>query len=392
MKYLILIFSLLIFNQPVSIATDPASGAASESGMFDKAGEFFSSSAGVAILSGISAVLSGILYKAAKKQEEDSEDNIKKIDKIIAEFHDSYIFYCPDGRDDLKDANCYCYTEDGKKNSNRTKSQTCMDLWKKDGFKLSGSAGSYAGGNGKSEPVGCMTQSGQFDEKCGCRKFIDAKGNNACYKASSITLPNNEIGSAVLSKSGLQDSVKLANNSANGNPNFGGVSTGSLTTKAIDTKSIHDQLLSKVVASGNGKGLVQANESNVFALAKKVMGEKALKNSIEKYKMNSNSMAGAVDNSMKAQVSEAAKKAGVTSQISGGSGLQSKGETKKDSSISVNVDGGSGVTQIQNLGDNNEQKTYKIKNDVNKDKSASLFQIISNRYINSGLRRLFEGQ
>jgi hypothetical protein len=423
MKNIILIISLLLLNQPISFgepgitdmgeivitdtklpagaekvaaegATEGASKAAGESGgVFDKAGDLFSSSAGVAILAGISAVLSGILYKAAKKQEEDSEENIKKIDKIIAEFNDAFIFYCPKGREDLTDANCYCYTEDGKKNPNRTKSQTCMALWSKDGFKLSGSAGSYAGGNGKAEPVGCMTQSGQFDEKCGCRKFIDAKGNNACYKASSVTLPSNEIGSSVLAKSGLQDAMKLANNSANGNPNFGGANSSQLVAKAIDNKNIHDNLLAKVMASGNGKGLVKVDEGNVFALTKKAIGEKGLKHAIENYKMNPHSLGtGPTDNSMKVQVSEAAKKVGVKSEISGGSGLQNRGDTKKDASINVNVDGGSGVTQIQNLGDTTEQKTYKIKNDVNKDKSASLFQIISNRYINSGLRRLFEGQ
>jgi hypothetical protein len=404
MKNIILIISLLLFNQPISIAdgaeevitkpvTEGASNAAGESGVFDKAGEFFSSSKGVAILAGISAVLSGILYKAAQKQEEESEDNIKKIDKIIAEFNDSFIFFCPKGRDDLTDANCYCYTDDGKKNPNRTKSQTCVALWSKNDYKLSSSAGNYSGGNGKAEPMGCMTKSGQFDERCTCRKFIDAKGNNGCYKTSSVTLPSNDIGTTMLSKSGLQDAMKLANNAANGNPNFGGINTGGLITKAIDTKNIHDNLLSKVMASENGKGLVKVDEGNVFSLANKVIGEKGVKHAIENYKMNNNPIAGGfIDNSMKSQVAQAAKKVGVTSAISGGNGLQGRGEAKKDTAVSVNVEGGSGVTQIQNLGDNNEQKTYKIKNDINKDKGASLFEIISNRYINSGLRRLFDKQ
>ena len=409
MRHIILILTLLLIHQPISCgepvdtvkevgtgaaegAADGASKATGESGVFDKAGDFFSTSAGVAILSGISAVLSGILYKAAEKQEQESEDNIKKIDKIIAEFNDAFIFFCPKGRDDLTDANCYCYTDDGKKNPNRTKSQTCQSLWSKDGYKLTASAGSYAGGNGKAEAVGCMTQSGKFDEKCTCRKFIDAKGNNGCFKASSVTLPNNEIGSAMLSKSGLQDAMKLANNAANGNPNFGGTNASQLVAKAIDTKNIHDNLLAKVIASGNGKGLVKVDDGNVFSLAKSAIGEKGFKNAIENYKMNSNSIAGGVtDPGLKSQINQAAKKVGVASAISGGNGLQPRGEAKKEATVSVNVDGG-GVTQIQNLGDNNEQKTYKIKNDINRDKGASLFEIISNRYINSGLRRLFEKQ
>ena len=38
-----------------------------------------------------------------------------------------------------------------------------------------------------------------------------------------------------------------------------------------------------------------------------------------------------------------------------------------------------------------DEKEYKLKNsDVSTDKSASIFEIISNRYIQSGLKRLFE--
>ena len=357
-----------------------------------KVGEFFSSSAGVATMSGLSAVMSGILYKGAEKQEQEAEENVKKIERIIAEFNDSFIFFCPKGRDDLTDANCYCYNDDGKKNPNRTKSQICQTLWSKNSYKLLSKADSYAGGNGRSEAAGCMTRSGQFDERCNCRKFVDSRGNNSCFKASTITLPNNEFGTSMMSKTGLQDAMKLATNSANGNPNFGGMNSGMLAMKAIDTNVLHNNMASKLMTNGAAKeGFSKIDESNVLQLAKGAIGEKAFKHALNAYKPSTSLLASnaTVDSGLKAKIAEANKKlAGAA--ISGGNGLQGRGETKKDVSVSVSVDGAGGASQIQNLGDGADQKTYKIKNDINKDKGASLFEIISNRYINSGLRRLFD--
>lgn len=354
-------------------------------------GEFFSSPKGVAVMSGISTVLSGMLYKAAAEQEEEAQKNIVKIDKIIASFKDSFMYYCPSGRESLTEPKCYCYTEDGKQNPDRSKSQTCTALWAKDTYKLMAEAGNYAGVAHAVDPVGCVAVSGQFDEKCRCKKLVDAKGNNACMKTSSISIPANSFGAGLLKNTGIQDVLKFAANSTNGNPNFGNISAGSLGLKAIQGKQFNEALIAKIQsAAGKGdNGFMNVNEKNALQLARAAIGEKGFASAMA----HSNSAIDAssarpTDPKINALLKEAERKAGFDT-VGSGRGLQNKKAEAKE--MTFNLMGDSNAPSAGSAQDFPEaKKNYNYKGDISKRSDTSIFDIISNRYIQSGLKRLFD--
>lgn len=366
-----------------------AAAAATETGSLDHLKKFFDSPMGVVTIAGIATAYSSILYKAAGKQEEESKNNIKKIDKLIASYKDSNVNNCPKGRDDLSTPSCYCYLSTGAKNSNRSNSQVCIDLWAKGDYTLSGDAANYANGIYNPDVAGCVNVNGQFDETCKCKKFIDSSGNNACKKEASITLPNDTFSTAMATSTGLKDLLKYSANTTNGNPGYNLLSTGNLTANAIRNKQITDQLTTKLPPNTN---LPKINESNVGKYAVALMGEKALRNAMASnggaasYVGSSRSNNPAVENLLK----KAQEKVGI--DVAGsGKGLENKKEGKKPGlNFNFAEVGSSGAGQvIQDFPE--ENKNYKYKNsDIVTDNSASIFEIISNRYIQSGLKRLFE--
>jgi hypothetical protein len=351
-----------------------------------KIGSFFDSPQGILIVSGVAAVYSGMLYSAAAKQEQESDDNIKKIDKIIAEFKDSYIAFCPDGREDLNKPECYCYLATGAQNTTRTNSQICQTLWSKNTYKITTTTGDYNGLGTFVDPVGCLNMNGQFDENCNCKKLIDSKGANACQKSVSITIPNS-IASAVLSNTGLKDVMQVSANSTNGNPLLGNFNVNSLGAKAIATENVKKQLLSKIATGSNTPALSLVNSGNVGKYASAMIGDRniaaAAANSRSAMDMSSSPM----DPNAASLLKAAASKAGID-LVGSGRGMSAKKADAKDGfSLNLNGDGSAGGNQNPNFPET--QKNYKI-NDISKKADTSIFEIISNRYIQSGLRRLFD--
>ncbi len=368
-------------------ATQAAAGQTMSKGI----GDFFNSPKGVLVISGIGAVYSGMLYKAAAEQEAEAEENIKKIDRVLLEFKDSFVAFCPNGREDLSQPDCYCYLSSGEKNQNRTKSQICQDLWTKNSYKLSAVAGDYGGLSKFADPVGCLTVSGQFDENCKCKKFLDKSGNNACQKGVSITLPQG-FGTTFATNTAIKDIVQLSANAGNGNPLLGNFNTGALASKAIATQKLKEALLSKVAADLPADALKYSNinSKNVDSFANAILGEKAIAAATAGSKSALDITASSPEGKMTGALKAAATKAGLDFSGSGKGLANKKADNKEALAFNFNP-GQEAQAQAGQLQDFPEQpKTYKIKGDISKQSGASLFEIISNRYIQSGLKRLFE--
>ncbi len=386
------IITLVQSLQPL-YAIDPAGAVAgvvkSPPGSMSKVGNFMNSSLGILTISGIATIYSGLLYKGAAKQEEESKENIKKLEKMIASFKDSYSGYCPKGRDELTDPACYCYTDDGKKNTTRTNSQSCIDLWAKSTYKLSGDANNYGLGTAV-EPVGCVNLNNEFDETCKCKKFVDAKGSNSCKKGVSLTLPNDTFSTGLATSAGVNNTLKFAANSLNGNPRFDLLSSGSLNANALKAKQVTRQVATSLEKDKNIK-LPLIDETNVGKYAAALIGQNnidnAMKSSFGATSIgNSRSSNPAVENILKA----AQVKAGL--EISGGKGLGAKKSSNNQLSLNFNdTSGMTGAGQLIQDFPEEAEKNYKYKNsDISNNDSASIFEIISNRYVQSGLKRLFE--
>lgn len=373
------------------MATDAAStGASAATGSLDKLQNFFDSPMGILTISGIATVYSGILYKGAAKQEEESQANVKKIDKMIASFKDSYSGYCPKGRDTMADPACYCYTDAGKKNNTRTNSQTCVDLWAKSSYKLSGDANNYGIGTAV-EPVGCVTLAGEFDENCKCKKFIDAKGVNACKKEASITLSSDPFSTGFATSTGVNDILKFTANSTNGNPRFDLLGTGALTTNALRAKQVTTKLMNDLAAKDKDTKYPNIDETNAGKYAAALLGQNNINNGMKGSSAAMNVASSRSDNpAVENLLKDAQAKAGL--EMTGGKGIDSKKSGKKNNlSLNFNDSGSVSAGQVLQGFSETPEKNYKYKNsDINTNESASIFEIISNRYVQSGLKRLFE--
>ena len=383
---------------PVSATSTATSKAASSTGASGNASKltgfkkFFDSPMGILTVSGIATVYSGILYGAADKQEKESQDNIKKIDKIIASFTDSYSGYCPKGRDNLAEPSCYCYTDAGKKNTNRTNSQACISLWAKNDYKLGGANGDYnaASFNGV---AGCVALDGQFDETCKCKKFVDAKGVNACKKEASITLPNDAFSTGLATTGGLSDVLQFAANAGNGNPALDSLNSATLKTNAIKARQIKEALITKLSGVDKDMKIPIIDESNAAKFASAAIGDKVIAAGVASNSGMAMNVASArtdnpvVENLLK----QAQEKVGI--DVTGGKGIDAKKTVKRPGlDLNFSGDGAAPGGNGQVIADfPEEKKNYKYKNsDIVTDNSMSLFEIISNRYVQSGLKRLFD--
>lgn len=414
-KLILIIFSLLIFAQKTfggaasevlkQKGKDTVVGGATAWGVSkaldqapsltpfrQKLGSFMSNPPGIMILSSIATLNAGILYSAAEEQETESEQNIAKIEKLLAVYKDSWFDYCPNGRENLNEPNCYCYSEDGKQNPNRTKSQICVSLWEKNSKKISAAAGNYNGIAAKNDPVGCVTTNGEFDENCKCKKFLNPQGQNACMKSISLNANNNPLGLAYLNTSGFDKVAKalVAQTSgqsmlANLNPNMlaAAIAKQGDMNNGIFTRIANDPTKKKYKVFNDDNEILKA-QNGVFSKSDIAHASSAIGSSASSM-IGGNQPEGAATNLLK----EAAAKAGLD-MVGSGRGLQNKkAENKEGMNFNLATENASTAGQVQSFPEMEKNYNYK-DSDISKNSDSNLFDIISNRYIQSGLKRLFD--
>jgi hypothetical protein len=382
-----------------SAAAGAAAGAASNaamtevaknSGVFqqwrEKAGKFLESPLGVGIVGSIGLVNSLTLRSAAEDQVRDSEANIKKIEKLMAEFKDSFSNDCLAGRENVAVPQCYCFLDNGSKNSNRTNSKVCQDLWASQDYKIALSAGNYSN-NGEllADVKGCVALNGKFDEGCKCKKMLDSKGSNACQKVSSLGAINPSLGVGFVKSSSLPQMTDAINQLAQGNVsmrNLDGKNMAIAFKKAADMNNkIYD-----AAAKGGGKFPLSVDE--VQKMQDQMFSKKSMQalNSAFGSKSMTDISPPANSNLAKA-INAVAIKTGL--ETSGtGKGLQKKSDAKEALNFNFNdsANANSGGNNVEFM-----EKKYNFKNnDISKDTGASIFEIISHRYIESGLNKLFD--
>jgi hypothetical protein len=336
------------------------------------------------VMAGIGVIYSGVLLSGAKGEKEDAEDREEKIDGIIKKFESSVAGYCPSGRENLAEPRCYCYTSDGKKNKERTNSETCQNLWANDDRNFYAEAGDYNKQKNKN-PVGCMTRNRKFDPECKCKKLKDKNGQNACYKvpaSARITMP------------GLANShnkfLKDINDITNGNTSPSNLNAANLTQSAIALSKARNKIMDKLnkdrkIAKLKPIRLTPPSGAKAMinklapAATKAVSGDLFAKSAS---KISSPGLAKAVS---------AAKKSPAMKKVmfsSGGKGLLAR-KKKKKAGFNLNfADGGAGGK----VEDGFMAKSYnyaKNQNDIVDRDDVSIFQVITNRYNATGLQRLF---
>ena len=230
-------------EKPASTVADekPASTVADE-----KPASKLGSSAQIAASSGLMLIFNEKLAKGAREEKKRAKDNIKNIEEIMSNFKISMTGFCSDGREDLSNLRCYCYTESGQPNPQRTNSSLCQKEWEETGpIDRHLPPNTYATPDDPNKPQGCLDMRGQYDEECRCRSMKHTKtGEDACYK---IPLNKNDFSGPGAFWGGVPEVASLLNDFSQGADGaLGKLNYSSWNQKAHQQKGLNKKRLAQL--------------------------------------------------------------------------------------------------------------------------------------------------
>lgn len=266
--------------------------------------------------------------------------------------------------------NCYCYGTDGKINPARNNSQVCAALFQNKNLAST----SYTTGSGEAIPNFCTNSSGALDEGCSCR------ASNSCLTIGGLS---GSLGGSGINLGSIPSTLNSVNN---GSLNGANLDEGSLTSQATRLSEIGKQIETKnpQIAKANRDARQQAE-----AILKSTSGGLPAGGSL------GSSSNGFDEALLAAQTPEQAlsaikqeigrvEAAAAASNVTGTrseEGLDLSGLGASSPVGGVTLDEGQLAAAVENnLANGNS--------DINTS-NGTLFQILSNRFQRSGMRRLF---
>lgn len=331
------------------------------------------------ILAGVYLANDLFMISHIKKQIEKAEERktfVQGLAKQVAGAGAEFGCTTNDRNSNLSKPNCYCYTESGTLNPSRSNSATCKSLF---GGKPIASQKKTDKTNQGSSTKACITKSGGIDNKCGCAK------TKTCAQSPSISggngVPAGLLGSLPTTVNGL----------TNGSLSAQDIDMDSMEALGARAKKFQENLISK-----NPKLAQKINEarnSSDKVLAK--MRRDIMAN--PKFASLGSGSSGNFNTSDPNKALEQMKE-------------ELKQEIKGYDAPVVPVAGGEGKKAGEefNLGIDNEGEAITIEEEklaevmnsefdmsageINGDTGANIFDILTNRYQRSGMRRLFGGE
>lgn len=337
-------------------------------------------------MASLSTIIAARAYKISsthKKRKEVLESVLASFPTDIA---DSDVGICTTAdREDPSKKTCYCYIQENgvdKPNPARLKSDICASLFN---IKTNNKTSDYELGKSNSPKV-CIDKNGKVDSACKCKQQIDANKQNNCMK---VPMNGNLSGILGMNMAGL---------------NFGG--TNSYLSGGLEGQNVNENTLGAVDQALNlvrkkGDEIFKQNKIN----ASVGRNENAILDSLKKnalsFYSNSpsgpgiSSSSGTAINNLPAKAIESiekkAQEAGVN--VSEIKNVLEKAPTNSEST-STNYDLGStndtATEELTMQGDVMAKNFNYGGNDISKQQDENLFKVISNRYLQSGFRRLFE--
>ena len=346
--------------------------------------KFLADSRVIAVYAGIAGSLSSYLAIHTSKQEKQAEKNVEHMDSIIVKFKEGMEGHCAEGRDNIGNARCYCYTPEGKKNQNRNKSETCISMWKMSDRNPFIEASVYRRLSATQIQQACVTINQRFDPNCRCKKYKDQKtGNNACYKVNPYIQGYGPLGQSAVASQLIQSSNSLNQ----GNLTTGQLNSSDFVRAAARFKTGAGKLLKKINKNLKKKGKSPIPVSNDYT--KKFLKSSIAPNVISMAKSMSSIPSGGlkpIKGPAAGVLKKMAKKTGVTSAASHAPKSIQKGEMAEE----LNFDLGTESTVKPKIVDDFLDKKYKIdREQIVKREDVSIWKVITNRYNLSGLPRLF---
>lgn len=326
-----------------------------------------------AAISGVLAGMSAMMWMHANKQARIAGNRAEYLRKLKQDFNDSLgaISCSAEERNLPSNANCYCYTEGGQRNSARGNSQVCQQLWSGQSIAKAGDYNTLDFSNQKV----CISSSGSADETCAC------KASKSCLNAIPSVSGNLGVGAISVASNGL----KPVNDLANGNVGAGNINGAAILQGAARLLDKKNELAKKAgIDPKKSEKLARDFEKDIMTSAG---GATLPSRSASNLPLNMSPSDAA-----RALEKELNNEGRSFENIGGAPALAQPG------SKAVEDDGGfkfenpeqpAGPTDADKLAEVMKEDYNYNNNDITKSDS-NIFNILSNRYQRSGMRRLFD--
>lgn len=327
------------------------------------------------IMGGVLAAWSVTMAIHASNQATVSKNRAAYLRKMKDDFNDasSAIGCTTTQRADSATPTCYCYNEDGSRNSDRASSTVCTTLFT--GIDTSTTASSYL----TSTTSSCITTSGTEDSTCSCTT------TGTCATTGTLsTVSGLDTSTLSLTNSALTnlDSV------ASGTTDAANVNTSASAANAVRLLNAAKTIASK---SASGAAAVKSQSSLASQVASALQASAAQSGS--QYSADSSSSlpkstAEAVAALSKELTDAKAQNIKTANGDKGTATAPSSGEPAPVLDFGLQKGGGA-ETAVQVAEAMKKNYDYGT-NDINNKSDESIFNILSSRYQQSGLRRLFD--
>ncbi|MES2529309.1 MAG: chitin binding peritrophin-A domain-containing protein [Bdellovibrionota bacterium] len=327
---------------------------------------------GRAVIAGVLAGLTAMMWMHANKQAKVAGQRAEFLRNLKKEFDESSgaISCTAEERGMSANANCYCYTEAGQRNQARANSEVCQKLFT--GNTLA-KAGDYNSLDFSNQKV-CIASNGSADESCACKQ------TKSCLNAiPSMGGGNLGLGAISVASNGMKPLNDLVNGQI-GSGSINGVGTLTAAARLLDKKN---ELAKKSKIDPNKTAKIAKDFQNAIVTAG--AGTSSLSSTPTPLPMD-------MSPSQAAQALE--KELGPErsfERVSGSPAVGQPGNATPGDESGFSLGTAEPVTPSEDA-----QLAEVMKQDLNYDQAditksnSNLFQILSNRYQRSGMRRLFE--
>ncbi|GEM_PF-6596959 len=270
----------------------------------------------------------------------------------------------PDERNDQTQPGCYCYTADGTRNTARSSSAVCQNMW--NSVSLNGT--SYLADTGDGTKV-CITQSNQVDEKCSCRT------SGTCLKASGFNISGISLGTLSSLGSGLSPISTVA--SGNG----ASLNTDAVINGAMKLREATDKILASKDMK-NDNAIVKAAEKSLGNIANSNQGTLGSPS----VRSTPSSLAGF---DAKAALEDLQKEVESTKASTASTGTGFDMGQPSEPSLEFGLTEEEAAIQEQQVAEVLNQDMDLGNSDISTSNS-NIFELLTHRYQRSGMRRLFD--
>ena len=314
----------------------------------------------------------GFMSHHMKEQKKISEARAAKLREMKQQFESANgLMFCKsEDRDDPSKPKCYCFTSDNKPNPARSNSKICdtdfvgMDVKSQ---------------NNVSSIKTCVDESYNFDPKCSCKTKKTSNGSNSCLKVSSaINFKGFNPGSFRMLSAGAGP----GNDLLNGNMSSGSMDSAANEANAAKIRAAAEDLVKKVAPNelSNSKKLANQMQASLLATTSGLsMGGLGSAKSLPS---NPKDAIQSLEKEFKEETAPEVTKSG------GGVATTPSSTAEEQPEF--------GLTEEQLAAQESEiaevmgQEMDMGNNDINSGEKTNLFDVLSNRYKRSGMRRLFD--